>query len=77
MGFLLTWLITFEDWGFSYGTVIGQYMINILPPQRLGRIVIDGVVDAATWNLHADHFFDCEFVPFAYVYSSQPMLIFR
>ncbi|KAH8830057.1 hypothetical protein DL96DRAFT_914986 [Flagelloscypha sp. PMI_526] len=36
-------------WGFSYGTVIGQYLIQIIPPNRLGKIIIDGVVDAAIW----------------------------
>jgi pimeloyl-ACP methyl ester carboxylesterase len=36
-------------WGGSYGTVIGQYLIKILPPKRIGRIVIDGVVDPTVW----------------------------
>ncbi|EIN12791.1 acid protease [Punctularia strigosozonata HHB-11173 SS5] len=37
-------------WGFSYGTVIGQYLIKLLPPARIGRIIIDGVVNADIWN---------------------------
>lgn len=32
-------------WGFSYGTVIGQ-MFATLHPERVGLIVLDGVVDA-------------------------------
>lgn len=31
-------------WGFSYGTVLGQYLTNILPADRIGRVIIDGVV---------------------------------
>ncbi|TFK52703.1 hypothetical protein OE88DRAFT_1678891 [Heliocybe sulcata] len=37
-------------WGWSYGTVIGQYMLAILPPERLGRIIIDGIVDVVGWS---------------------------
>jgi pimeloyl-ACP methyl ester carboxylesterase len=36
-------------WGGSYGTVVGQYLIKILPPNRIGRIVIDAVVDPTVW----------------------------
>ncbi|KAI0767486.1 TAP-like protein-domain-containing protein [Fomes fomentarius] len=36
-------------YGLSYGTVIGQYLANIFP-ERVGRIVIDGVVDADGWS---------------------------
>ncbi|KZT19687.1 alpha/beta-hydrolase [Neolentinus lepideus HHB14362 ss-1] len=36
-------------WGWSYGTIIGQYMVQILPPERLGRIIIDGVVNPDDW----------------------------
>src|SRR5256885_2264054 len=25
-------------WGFSYGTIIGQYLVQIIPPNRLGKI---------------------------------------
>lgn len=35
--------------GFSYGTIVGQYLIKILPPARLGRIIIDGVVNPDVW----------------------------
>lgn len=31
-------------WGFSYGTVIGQ-MFATMFPDRVGRVVLDGVVD--------------------------------
>lgn len=47
---LISRLIDGEDakinyWGLSYGTVIGQYLTSIVPPARLGRILIDGVVE--------------------------------
>ncbi|KAL8291873.1 hypothetical protein RQP46_002131 [Phenoliferia psychrophenolica] len=32
-------------WGFSYGTIVGQYLTAILSPERIGKIVIDGVVE--------------------------------
>ncbi|TBU37821.1 TAP-like protein-domain-containing protein [Dichomitus squalens] len=35
-------------YGFSYGTVMGQYLVNIFP-DRVGRVVIDGVADADSW----------------------------
>ncbi|TBU51516.1 TAP-like protein-domain-containing protein [Dichomitus squalens] len=35
-------------YGFSYGTVMGQYLVNVFP-DRVGRVVIDGVVDADSW----------------------------
>ncbi|CAE6371345.1 unnamed protein product [Rhizoctonia solani] len=35
-------------WGFSYGTVIGSYFINMFP-ERVGRVVLDGVVDPELW----------------------------
>ncbi|EIN04768.1 hypothetical protein PUNSTDRAFT_55444 [Punctularia strigosozonata HHB-11173 SS5] len=37
-------------WGFSYGTVIGQYLVKILPPSRIGRVIIDGVVNPVVWS---------------------------
>jgi hypothetical protein len=37
-------------WGISYGTVIGQYMVKILPRHRLGKIIIDGVVNMDAWG---------------------------
>ncbi|KAI0791570.1 TAP-like protein-domain-containing protein [Irpex lacteus] len=36
-------------WGFSYGTILGQYLVNMLP-DRVGRVVIDGVADAVAWS---------------------------
>ncbi|KAI5121647.1 hypothetical protein M0805_001174 [Coniferiporia weirii] len=52
-------------WGFSYGTVVGSYLVNIFP-ERVGRIAIDGVVDPDLWantNPHTwlkDDFADTE-----------------
>ncbi|KAE9372919.1 hypothetical protein N431DRAFT_376208 [Stipitochalara longipes BDJ] len=36
-------------WGFSYGTMIGQTFASMFP-SRLGRIVIDGVMNAESWT---------------------------
>ncbi|EMD36744.1 hypothetical protein CERSUDRAFT_114655 [Gelatoporia subvermispora B] len=36
-------------WGGSYGTILGQYLVNMLP-HRVGRVVIDGVADAVAWS---------------------------
>ncbi|TFK45299.1 hypothetical protein OE88DRAFT_1640078 [Heliocybe sulcata] len=36
-------------WGFSYGTILGQYLIKVLPPSRLGKVIIDGVVNPDIW----------------------------
>lgn len=71
-------LIKRLDWGFSYGTVIGQYMVKILSPERIGKVIIDGVVNAGTWNLYADHFLDCEWQPHnmheqLFTYSAQSL----
>jgi hypothetical protein len=45
-----SWTLTIGVvWGFSYGTVIGQYLIKILPPERIGRVIIDGVVNPTVW----------------------------
>ncbi|GJJ11156.1 hypothetical protein Clacol_005387 [Clathrus columnatus] len=35
-------------WGFSYGTIIGSYLVNMFP-DKVGRVVIDGVVDPELW----------------------------
>ncbi|KAL8292205.1 hypothetical protein RQP46_001671 [Phenoliferia psychrophenolica] len=35
--------------GFSYGTIIGAYMINMLPASKIGRVILDGIVDASLW----------------------------
>lgn len=35
-------------WGFSYGTVIGQMFASMFP-DRIGRVVLDGVVDPDDW----------------------------
>jgi pimeloyl-ACP methyl ester carboxylesterase len=50
----LSRLIEGEDkpinwYGFSYGTIIGQYLIKVLPPHRIGRVIIDGVVNPTSW----------------------------
>jgi hypothetical protein len=37
------------DAAVSYGTAIGQYLIQVLPPARIGRIILDSVLDANHW----------------------------
>ncbi|CAE6451043.1 unnamed protein product [Rhizoctonia solani] len=41
-------------WGISYGTVVGVYLVNMFP-DRVGRIVIDGVVDPVNWANRPAH----------------------
>ncbi|CAE6374803.1 unnamed protein product [Rhizoctonia solani] len=35
-------------WGLSYGTIIGIYFVNMFP-DRVGHVVLDGVVDPELW----------------------------
>ncbi|KAI0665891.1 alpha/beta-hydrolase [Trametes maxima] len=37
-----------QYWGFSYGTVLGQYFASLFP-DKVGRLVIDGVFDAYSY----------------------------
>ncbi|KAG8717827.1 hypothetical protein FRC08_006556 [Ceratobasidium sp. 394] len=41
-------------WGFSYGTIIGIYFVNMLP-DRVGRVVLDGVSDPLYWANKPPH----------------------
>ncbi|CAE7232071.1 unnamed protein product [Rhizoctonia solani] len=50
-------------WGFSYGTVVGShsdpfvtssYFVNMFP-ERVGRVIIDGVVDPVRWTTVGVH----------------------
>ncbi|KAG9092827.1 hypothetical protein FS749_015411 [Ceratobasidium sp. UAMH 11750] len=43
-----------DYWGFSYGTIIGIYFVNMFP-NRVGRVVIDGVVDPTYWANRPAH----------------------
>lgn len=39
--------------GGSYGTILGAYLVNMLPPEKVGRVLIDGVASAPQWaNRH-------------------------
>ncbi|KAG8960174.1 hypothetical protein FRC03_006967 [Tulasnella sp. 419] len=52
-------------WGFSYGTVIGSYLLDLFP-NRVGRVVLDGVVDSTiysqkpSYQVYADDVQDAE-----------------
>ncbi|KAL5536829.1 hypothetical protein ACEPAF_652 [Sanghuangporus sanghuang] len=35
-------------WGYSYGTVVGSYLVNMFP-DRVGKVIIDGVVNPDLW----------------------------
>ncbi|KAH7100472.1 Alpha/Beta hydrolase protein [Auriculariales sp. MPI-PUGE-AT-0066] len=35
-------------WGASYGSILGQYLVNMLP-HRVGKVVIDGIVRPDMW----------------------------
>ncbi|THH10350.1 hypothetical protein EW145_g1383 [Phellinidium pouzarii] len=35
-------------WGFSYGTIVGSYLVNMFP-DRVGKVTIDGVVNPDMW----------------------------
>ncbi|KAG9123371.1 hypothetical protein FRC07_015029, partial [Ceratobasidium sp. 392] len=41
-------------WGFSYGTVVGIYFVNMFP-DRVGQVVLDGVVDPVYWANRPAH----------------------
>ncbi|THG99485.1 hypothetical protein EW026_g2874 [Hermanssonia centrifuga] len=41
-------------WGGSYGSILGQYLVNMLP-NRVGRVVIDGIADAVAWSNKPSH----------------------
>ncbi|KAG8956955.1 hypothetical protein FRC03_010663 [Tulasnella sp. 419] len=36
-------------WGLSYGTIIGSYLLDLFP-ERVGRVVLDSVLDATTYS---------------------------
>ncbi|KAK0563614.1 hypothetical protein OC861_004728 [Tilletia horrida] len=37
-------------WGGSYGSILGTYLVNMLPASSLGRVAIDGVSSARLWS---------------------------
>ncbi|RPA80703.1 alpha/beta-hydrolase [Ascobolus immersus RN42] len=39
-----------QYWGMSYGTLLGQYFATLFP-DRIGRLVLDGVVNVDAWTL--------------------------
>ncbi|KAF5375787.1 hypothetical protein D9757_008989 [Collybiopsis confluens] len=41
-------------WGQSYGSIIGAYLVNMLP-ERAGYVVLDGIVDAVGWSSEPTH----------------------
>ncbi|KAG8702411.1 hypothetical protein FRC09_004743 [Ceratobasidium sp. 395] len=45
-------------WGLSYGTAVGIYFVNMFP-NRVGRVVLDGVVDPIYWANRPPHEASC------------------
>ncbi|KAJ4468855.1 hypothetical protein J3R30DRAFT_3554813 [Lentinula aciculospora] len=41
-------------WGISYGSILGAYLVNMLP-HRIGYTVIDGIVDPVSWSNEPSH----------------------
>ncbi|KAF7317226.1 hypothetical protein HMN09_00457700 [Mycena chlorophos] len=41
-------------WGASYGSILGAYLVNMLP-SRVGYVVIDGIVDPINWSTEPSH----------------------
>ncbi|KAG8780060.1 hypothetical protein FRC12_023502 [Ceratobasidium sp. 428] len=45
---------TVNFWGLSYGTLLGAYLVNMFP-DRVGRVVLDGVLDPVVWSTRPGH----------------------
>ncbi|KAG9107874.1 hypothetical protein FRC07_008567 [Ceratobasidium sp. 392] len=45
---------TVNFWGLSYGTLLGSYLVNMFP-DRVGRVIIDGVLDPVVWSTRPGH----------------------
>ncbi|CEL63020.1 Carboxylesterase B OS=Mycobacterium tuberculosis GN=caeB PE=3 SV=1 [Rhizoctonia solani AG-1 IB] len=43
-----------DFWGMSYGTMVGIYFVNMFP-DRVGRVVLDGVLDPEYWANRPAH----------------------
>ncbi|KAJ3872945.1 hypothetical protein F5051DRAFT_420415 [Lentinula edodes] len=41
-------------WGISYGSILGAYLVNMLP-HRIGHAVIDGIVNPVSWSNEPSH----------------------
>jgi hypothetical protein len=50
------------DWAVSYGTYIGQTLVNVLPPHRIGKVVLDGIINPEEWSGYPTRFHRREFV---------------
>jgi hypothetical protein len=48
-------------WGISAGTGIGQVMVKVLPPSRLGKIVLDGVINPVEYFDHTPYYTRCTY----------------
>ncbi|KIK70241.1 hypothetical protein GYMLUDRAFT_547834 [Collybiopsis luxurians FD-317 M1] len=42
-------------WGGSYGSILGAYLVNMLPPSRIGYVAIDGIADPVSWSNEPSH----------------------
>ncbi|RPD54165.1 alpha/beta-hydrolase [Lentinus tigrinus ALCF2SS1-6] len=64
-------------WGFSYGSVLGQYF-SAMYPEKVGRVIIDGVFDshnyrAALWNSNLYDFEKVVESLFTYCHQAGPL----
>ncbi|KLO10605.1 alpha/beta-hydrolase [Schizopora paradoxa] len=48
-------------WGGSYGTLLGAYLVNMIP-SRVGRVVIDGVANPVVWSNEETYFWPRDFL---------------
>ncbi|KAF9075654.1 Alpha/Beta hydrolase protein [Rhodocollybia butyracea] len=51
-------------WGESYGSIIGAYLVNMLP-KRAGYVVIDGIVDPVSWSNEPTHTLPAKWLGYA------------
>jgi len=48
-------------WGGSYGTILGSYLVNMVP-DRIGKAVIDGVANPVLWADKPSHFWHRDWI---------------
>ncbi|KLO10589.1 hypothetical protein SCHPADRAFT_510397 [Schizopora paradoxa] len=48
-------------WGGSYGTILGAYLVNMVP-DRIGKVAIDGVANPVLWADKPSHYWHREWI---------------